>query len=1446
MRKQIYLSLFLVMVMLLSALAGCAPQEIPENTTQGVETDGTEETGKDETDTGEKDTGEEDTDVETGEIGDLSALEGDALLVENAYQLKNGVNAYFSSSERTSFVFENLNMQADYRLKDDQLLAYLKNKDGKSYLENTMDVFATTTDGTTFYASNSPNKATANIYRFGYYFYEMRFEEQVFIGNFTVTDGKSWKHSVPDLLHECTSRVSDATLHITNDSGASDPRVVFQNNMRLSTDKFKALEITMKADKDIQTGQIFVKFDKGSFNANQQTIFNITGDGEYHTYQIPIFTISDFAGDITGIRLDIGGAGKSYSIKGIRFLEADVEGQVEGLSIARIFNTYSDKLHQEAQFSVTKEINNVAEVGIETKIKADTVAKLIAKDKNGEQDSIDNVDWASAEYVGFDIKDAGIFGYILPYDNNSGRIEVSLEGEYYVIRQIKAVENNTLKVSPKGTNNANDLFIGNRIYTDAAHDFKDFLHEAYCERNPLKEQYIRVDEDSSHKASYLGYDALRGCYSFKVESFPNFNPPFYNQQNTHFRVSFNALGDVEDRRIYILTAGANGNLECAAMLDKNDVMLPVPLEVGKNFSEKDGERNLYNTDDVTYSEVIFPMVIKAKSRDNQYTVLNLYQNWGNYPLKQISWIQFHAPYYHLSTGVTETNCIVPWYPTKTGGSLNTLPDFRSMSAPYWAEQPQHNSCGTHHWLEYTDSNGKYSASENIRNEIDSYGPTYADIKMDYISYDGKIKVTYIHSEMPQTDENRSYYEISYEVLEDISIKDFGSDFRFYSVRPNDPTGIYHYLGYLDENNECKVVNSNTTTEPVEYVLGDACPYFSCFDMKDTWSSTSQQGYSNVALLIYNSEFIIGGEKTEPSFMIRDGGQNKTISLTLDLEEVTLKKGDSFKINAILLPWGSQASEYPEDAPDSNVRNVRNDTLLSPLTLTAGENCEKIESVYIPKAKTTNGESAEFTLSGGNNNVTVRIYGFDKLTVPKVYEKLNGEWVEYDLSSEGNPDNRATEHHYDGYCVHYDGNGKYSYSFVTTMENGAQRTFKIVADGVYDPWEPERVVSGNRENYLNVYIDSVELADVAVSAIGAGECESADGYIRIYGDGKSPEAYLTAFKDNTDESGHYAVVKYRLPNTNTERVARFEFFTSTVSNSAAEDNSLNTGSVESDGEWKTLVIDLSKTGSETFRKGFTADENGKYTAKFFRFDFFWGIMTENTCIDIEYIGLDSDLDKIMAHAKTDCKYITLVEGNSTTYLDTATGEAIVPEKTEISYVSPDSEYKQSSLPYAAYLDFVNGEVVNNGCGTASDILRYSLNKNAIADKDVENCANFNGTNLVFAGWAVIEGGISGYKWSVDGGKTWQDCTSFNLDTIRDASAAMLEFGSQRAGITLTDADKAGASFQGKAAPNPTGLCADLSGYEGKTVNVILAAVPASDEGTLRPFAYVTGVEVLPAE
>ena len=1268
--------------------------------------------GTKESDT-EAQTSPSDTDSETetdisGEVSESETeekieLEGEhAELIENANALKNSIGAYFSDDSRSTFILENNGMSLEYALRSysEQQIMSLKNKNGNAYITNTSDVFVKMKDGSTFYASASTTPTSANLYRLGYYYYEARFEEQNFDVNVNVNEG--FAIGLDCGRYNCKTNVDDnGELHVQL-LGKHDPYVTFKN-VNFSADEYGYIQITLKTDATAaRSCQFFLKAGgKDNFSEAQSKTFTVSPSEGYETYVVPIHGIADYQGDVTALRLDFANnAEDKIDIKEIRIVKKNPSPAPQYLGLNRSFLVYPDKLHHFLQVSSADvPTENVAEIGLVTGIAADTVDKLIIKDKNGTHEALEGVDFATVEYVGFDIKDAGVFGYILPADNSGGTLTVTLENGYYVLTQSRAPENNTIlpsgiynsatgKIEPQVSLNGNDFFMGQRFYTDENHSFEAFLKEAELERNPLGEENFIIDTGASANASYVGYDAIRGIYTFKVEC-AGFNGPYFQYPNKYYNVKFTVKGDGNDRHIYVLSSSdKTGCLECAVLLDKNEMLLPIPVQVGKNFSEAKLERNRWNIDDAVYCEAIIPMPLKSGS-EATYTIANLYQNWGRFPLKQISWIQASAPCYHLSTGVIETNCITGYYSTRRQyGTLNTLPDHRTMSAPLWYDQPQHNSAGSHTWLIYTDAEGRYNATEYLYDSIGSYGPIYADITMNYISYDEKIKVTYNHMEFPQTDENRGFYRMEYEVLEDVNIADFKKDWQFYAVAPNDPTGVYQKVGYLNSDNECTIAKANSDKDnPVSYILGNECPYISFFDMANC-TSTSQQGYGNLSFLIYRSEFIIGGEKQDPSFILTDLGGK--LVLSLNLGEVSLKAGDRFAIDAIIMPWGSQESVYDsnEFAGDQNVRNVRQNTLLNPVTVTAGKNTEAMESIFLPKIKTANGKTAEFTITGGHNNIPVRIYGFDKLTSPVIEEKVNGEWVPYNVSSAYYPDTTGNAHYYDGYAVYYDGDGTYSYSFVIDMDekDNDGRTFRVNCSQSFESWPDELPDLGITpvELPLNVYVEAEKLFESATLQKQFGNVEMMDDgkYVRFTPDESKIESVFTPYPGGTPVTGQYFVMKYRLPEENTHKLTAFELYTSTVNDTAKAGDGFAIGNaLLNDGKWHTVIIDLSTWKKESF----APDADGKYGARYLRIDVFNNRFPVTNRFDMEYAGISDNIEDILALCQ-DEEYVNLAVMSSgaikLTYHDPKTGNEIPKPEEEIVIKDAVADVKGYSAYFTA--------------------------------------------------------------------------------------------------------------------------------------------------------------------
>ena len=1186
----------------------------------------------------------------TTEADTTPKLEGEhAALIEYADRLANSVQSYRPDVAREYYIMQNSQMETKYALAfaEKQQVLYVKNKAGKSYVENTMDVYLKLENGKTFYASNSMIGASANMFRMGYYYNENRIYNQMFMEDAATLASQELEiHRIGE-THRVKVLEKNRDLVVFQITDANDPWFTL-GKVSFNADDYKYLRITMKANAGIGSNpQVFVCAGSAAgFSSAQSMDFSITADGQFHTYTIPLYTLNDYTGKVRGIRLDINGnAGSTFEISKIEVISMG-EDAPEMVGLNRSFLTYADKMHHVVQVATTENYEGVAEIGMITDIPVNTVAKLIIKDKNGLKESLEGVDWSSVEYVGFDIKGAGIFGYILPYDNKGGKLTVTLDGDNYRITQAKTPVGGLLLPSPVGTKNGNDFYMGVRVYTDSSHDFKEFLHEAECERHPLTSENFTIDTSVFGGAKFLGYDALYGYYKFSIPNAGGFNPPFHTYPNRQYGVNFTVKGDDMDRKIYVNAYTNDGGLECSALLDGRDMLLPVPLEVAKNF-RGDGENNLYMLDDAAYGEVFLPLLVDADS-ESEYTVLHLYQNWGHAPLKQISSIQYFSPYYHLSTGVTETNCVVPY-----GSSGLSLPDFRGMSAPFWASQPQHNSAGSHSLVFYKDADGVDISNQLEKVHIDSYGPTYADMSVDFATDDQKIKFTYQHVEMPQTDENRTFFELTLNVMEDLTVNDFKNDFTFYRVRPNDPTGEYTQLGYLDASNKSQVVAANRDTAVTkEYVLGDECPYFSFFNMEN-YTASFNTGYSNVAMLIYDTEFIIGGKETDADLMILN--PNKAIRLTLNLGKVDLKKGDLLKITGILLPWGSQESVYDstETAPDQNVRNVRNDSLLNPMTAKVIENGQLVDSTFVPKVKTTNGKDVTFSVKGGQNNITTRVYGFDMLTVPTIYEMVGGEWQEYKVASINTPDGVGYGYHHDGYQVHYDGDGTFSYSFVIPMDGGKERTFKVVADKAFEGW-PETEET-EEESPIEVLVNAENYLKINSSIDGFEKVTEGDhSFFRFTGK-EAVERYTVPYRisDFYASTGHLAVIKYRIPTTNQNKFTFFDVFTSTELGNftGAGDNVRCANTVIADGEWHVLVVDVSHI--ETFKPA----ADGTYLAKFLRFDVLEGggqPIPNSDYIDVEYFGMASDLADIR-QLNSDMKELMLYQGGEIKTVNTKTGE-----------------------------------------------------------------------------------------------------------------------------------------------------------------------------------------------
>lgn len=685
----------------------------------------------------------------------------------------------------------------------------------------------------------------------------------------------------------------------------------------------------------------------------------------------------------------------------------DFDGGSSSFKFEKAYHIYADRLYSQLSLYAVEATESLKEFGSIVKIPESSVADVRIK-AGFETFECAPVISECAEYVAFDIKNVGVIGFIIPCDSSTKSVSLTVENGYYILKQTANYAEGTgiNKYDETGGYSLNYVTFGSRIYTDKTHSFELIDREAEIERNPLKS--IGVEKSNSN-AEFLGYDALKGVYTFKMDGI-DFNRA-YDNPDLQLKAPIMITSDGYDRDLYVRMYGTNGCLEAGAVLDDKNTLVPVDVEICKNF-QGDGGEPFYGAKDYQYGDSFFPVSVKA-NQTLSFTLLNLYQNWGKYPLKQLSSIEFHTSYYHLSTGTTESNCIAPYYVYGKDGWL--LPDFRTRSGKMWSTQPQYNSVGVLKFVNYTPKvfglidketvYGEYSSAE-----ISSVGQTYSDITQNYISDCGSYEYSLRHVEFPQTDENRTYYAVEINFLRDITFANFKKDFDLFYF--DGRFVCFNKAGYLDKNNSPATVNVDTSGDTRYYTLGSQSPYFAFYDVTDETEGQLDNCFGcNFALIVRDSEITVNGEKSDIPLAFKENSTSDVTSgaLTLDAEKLAFKSGDSIKLTLILLPWGMGTEEN-----DSRVLAVREDSALKSVTITPETGSVKSDSL-VPTVLCEN-NTAEFSVKGGRNNIALRIDGFTELVCPEIY--INGEKQELASSNE-----------YDGYTVFFNDDGTYGFSFV---------------------------------------------------------------------------------------------------------------------------------------------------------------------------------------------------------------------------------------------------------------------------------------------------------------------------------------------------------------------------------------------------------------------------------
>lgn len=879
-------------------------------------------------------------------------------------------------------------------------VSYFANADGRNYFTNSMDLYVIDSDGTEWVDRASQSAGRVNTTRLGYYYYETKIQEY----SFGLADPEKASRKEPAVLADFTEDWVTNMVDYTQKEGKEvkitikfpTDAYILKEGFSVPRDDTTTVKITMKVSGRARTA-FFVFADSVTkhFNDRQKKTITLVNDGEFHTYYIDI--ADSLKGDLTLFRLEFQGEkNDEVTVSEIKGLSL---GSAPDLKTNKIMHVFPDKLHQELRIYGASNVDNVKEFGQVIRIPESSVDGVQILDASGVHGDLD-FDPASVVYAALHVRNTGVFGIIVPdIGNNTAKVTVAKEDGYYVIRQVCAGLPGTIK---KGT----WVTLCNRLYNDASDSFDGIANAAEEERNPLKD--IKVT-DTNSGCSFLGYDKVRGVYQFNKGG-ADFSTAYYLDKNGYKSSSVKVTNDTgRDRTVYFCFNTLAGSLECAVVADgEGKALLPIPVEVCKNFCGEYEDR-FYDPGDTSYGDSYFPMVIRS-GETTSFTEHHLYQNWGKYPLKQLSSIQFHVSYYHLSTGVSESNCIAPYFVYGKDGWI--LPDFRGCSSIMWDSQPQFNAVGVTKLVSHYGTDGTFYQSEYTGSKINSYGPTYADIEYSYVADDGSYEYTVRHMEFPQTDESRTYYTLDLEFKNKLTIEEVRRDFTLLMF--NSRTTAYHWLTYTDENGSVATMDMNLGKGAYSNVYAKLQKGSFWY----TWNNITEPSHSNplnYGVVVRDYDIRVGGRGWNGNFLVKnccDGTYNSGY-LTLDMGKTTFKKGDHIRISFVLIPWGNTDWESHE-----NMDRLYEDCVTKPYTVTAsrGTVCDE---KWLPRVIADDG-MAEFTVKGGRGNSVVRVDGFTSPKAPEISVISGGNEYEY---------SNAVVNAYDGYMIHFNEDGTYGFSFV---------------------------------------------------------------------------------------------------------------------------------------------------------------------------------------------------------------------------------------------------------------------------------------------------------------------------------------------------------------------------------------------------------------------------------
>ncbi|MBI4979139.1 MAG: hypothetical protein HZC28_16785 [Spirochaetes bacterium] len=894
-------------------------------------------------------------------------------------------------------------------------------------LTNSMDLVIVDAAGKEYRTSLSETPGRMNMFRHGMYYAEVNILDLAFasengaagdvIGSLPFDGSQAWK------CNDMTGGAADGVFKGTVKS-TKDPYFYATGlSITLPENGPSSVRLRMRVSGSGSARIYFMTKTEPNFSGDKISAgIRLKTDGSLRTYAADMAN-AKWKGTVTGLRIDIDGAADNTEVA-VESIDI-IAGAGVPAKAQKTYHVYADRMYQEYTIHFTGDAV-IKNAFFETRM-ISTVNDIDAGEK-----TTGATDPMQVRCVRLK-NDNGVLTYLYPDRSRlaairetdvtamNGAVTVGKDDGLTVVRQYADI--GSISTFRKGQR----IVIGCRMMVSAADEPGREAAERSAEFSPLEAPAFMVNTDTG--SAFIGYHPLRGCYTV-TSGGSDFNTAFYKTPDVRPSVRFTVKNDATPRTIFIKHATKAGGLESSAVMDERGYVLPIPVQVGKNF-KGENEEPFYMPGDTGFGESMLPVTL-APNASVSGTSLHLYQNWGQKPLKQISSVCFFVPYYHSSTGVTETSCWVPFYADGQGW---ILPDFRARSGIIWKSQPQFDSIGKNVLFRYYDETGAAHNMEYVRTVFTSVGPVYSAMDM-YFSVDGgKADVVVTAVEFAQTDEHRAYTRMRIRFNDTVTVRNCADNLGFFSSKsdhPNISFGKYTWLGTDDVPAERAVDYGRTSVETA--VLGKNMPYAAMIDFTGKPERSPHDGPAGacVGVFVKKSDIVIGGKPYTGNLAFsvkKHPGKVTTGTLTLAQKDVTFTKGDTIDLDMILLPFGSHLTH-----DDAAMRTLRNDYGVNDLSLTAVTG-KKI-SGFVPSIRIEQGKT-EFVITGGRNNISFKVEGFQRyFPPPAVSELVNGLWKPVVYAKNGN----------DGYQVYPDGQGTFGFAF-TVETDGSEHRYRAEESNV---------------------------------------------------------------------------------------------------------------------------------------------------------------------------------------------------------------------------------------------------------------------------------------------------------------------------------------------------------------------------------------------------------------